>query len=58
MEKAIVYIFIYHLYLILVLIPRYVRVNQHKSTVDDMIKSFEKEGYKYIETPQDLKTLR
>ncbi|CAO3617162.1 unnamed protein product [Cunninghamella blakesleeana] len=40
-----------------VLIPRYVRVNQHKSTVDDMIKSFEKEGYKYIETPQDLKTL-
>ncbi|CAO3627630.1 unnamed protein product [Cunninghamella echinulata] len=40
-----------------VLIPRYVRVNQHKSTVENMIKAFEKEGYQYIETPQDYRTL-
>ncbi|KAI7848118.1 S-adenosyl-L-methionine-dependent methyltransferase [Circinella umbellata] len=41
-----------------VLIPRYVRVNTHKSTVDKIIKSFKKEGYNFIEdTPEDLKEL-
>ncbi|KAI8086612.1 S-adenosyl-L-methionine-dependent methyltransferase [Halteromyces radiatus] len=38
-------------------IPRYVRVNEHKSTVENMIKAFEKEGYTYVDTPKDLRSL-
>ncbi|SAM07472.1 hypothetical protein [Absidia glauca] len=38
-------------------IPRYVRVNEHKSTVENMIKSFEKEGYTFVDTPEDLRNL-
>ncbi|KAI8064524.1 S-adenosyl-L-methionine-dependent methyltransferase [Gongronella butleri] len=33
-----------------VLIPRYVRVNEHRSTVDAMIKTFEKGGYTFKDT--------
>ncbi|KAI8342918.1 S-adenosyl-L-methionine-dependent methyltransferase [Chlamydoabsidia padenii] len=38
-------------------IPRYVRVNEHKSTVQDMIKCFQNEGYTFVDTPEDLRTL-
>ncbi|KAL0086074.1 S-adenosyl-L-methionine-dependent methyltransferase [Phycomyces blakesleeanus] len=38
-------------------IPRYARVNTHKTTMEKAIKAFEKEGYTYIDTPDDLRTL-
>ncbi|KAI8985130.1 williams-Beuren syndrome critical region protein 20 copy A [Pilobolus umbonatus] len=41
-----------------VLIPRYVRVNEHKTTVEKTIKSFEGLGYTLIEYPQNLHDLQ
>ncbi|KAI8381385.1 S-adenosyl-L-methionine-dependent methyltransferase [Radiomyces spectabilis] len=38
-------------------IPRYVRVNLHKTTMEKAIGAFEKEGYTLIETPDDLRVL-
>ncbi|KAG0193894.1 hypothetical protein DFQ28_002769 [Apophysomyces sp. BC1034] len=38
-------------------IPRYVRVNAHKTTMEKVIKAFVKESYTLIDTPDDLRTL-
>ncbi|CAO3695263.1 unnamed protein product [Umbelopsis ramanniana] len=40
-----------------VLIPRYVRVNEHKTTVDKAIQAFIKEGYTLEEARDDLSSL-
>ncbi|KAG2185612.1 hypothetical protein INT44_002405 [Umbelopsis vinacea] len=40
-----------------VLIPRYVRVNEHKTTVDKAIQAFIKEGYTLEEPRDDLSSL-
>ncbi|KAI9247490.1 S-adenosyl-L-methionine-dependent methyltransferase [Phascolomyces articulosus] len=41
-----------------VLIPRYVRVNTHRTTMDKVIQSFKKEKYKYVDqAPDDLREL-
>lgn len=42
----------------LVLIPRYARVNEHKTTVEKAIKAFEKEGYVLIKCPENLCELK
>ncbi|CEI91699.1 hypothetical protein RMCBS344292_05982 [Rhizopus microsporus] len=41
-----------------VLIPRYARVNEHKTTVEKAIKAFEKEGYVLIKYPENLCELK
>ncbi|PHZ08187.1 S-adenosyl-L-methionine-dependent methyltransferase [Rhizopus microsporus ATCC 52813] len=41
-----------------VLIPRYARVNEHKTTVEKAIKAFEKEGYVLIKCPENLCELK
>ncbi|KAI7866671.1 S-adenosyl-L-methionine-dependent methyltransferase [Spinellus fusiger] len=40
-----------------VFIPRYVRVNTHKTTMEKVIQSFSKEGYTLIDTPEDLRSI-
>ncbi|KAG0746174.1 hypothetical protein G6F62_005583 [Rhizopus arrhizus] len=41
-----------------VLIPRYARVNEHKTTVKKAIEAFQKEGFTLIEYPANLKELQ
>ncbi|KAI9490521.1 S-adenosyl-L-methionine-dependent methyltransferase [Zychaea mexicana] len=41
-----------------VLIPRYARVNTHKSTMNKIIQAFKKEGYTFVDNaPEDLRQL-
>lgn len=41
-----------------VLIPRYVRVNTHRMTMDEAIEAFKKEGYTFMQdAPEDLGSL-
>lgn len=41
-----------------VLIPRYVRVNTHRMTMDESIEAFKKEGYTFMQdAPEDLGSL-
>lgn len=42
----------------IVLIPRYARVNEHKTTVKKAIEAFQKEGFTLIEYPENLKELQ
>lgn len=42
----------------IVLIPRYARVNEHKITVEKAIKSFQNEGYTLVDCPEDLRELK
>ncbi|KAI8991385.1 S-adenosyl-L-methionine-dependent methyltransferase [Mycotypha africana] len=41
-----------------ILIPRYARVNEHKTTVEKAVESFQKEGYLLVEYPEDLRNLK
>lgn len=42
----------------IVLIPRYVRVNTHRMTMDEAIEAFKKEGYTFKQDTQpDLASL-
>lgn len=40
-----------------VLIPRYARVNEHKTTVGKAIKSFKNEGYTLVDCPENFSEL-
>lgn len=46
------------LYYIVVHIPRYVRVNEHRMTVDKALEQFQKEGYILEDAKEDLTGLR
>lgn len=43
---------------LLVLIPRYARVNEHKISVEQAIKSFQHDGYTLVDYPDNLRDLK